>query len=400
VRKSSKGNLRVGVIGAGPYGLSAAAFLRAAGLKPLVFGDTMKFWQDNMPEGMLLRSGLRDSSIASPGRSHPLERWASEERRELALPIPLEDFRDYAHWYQRRLVPDVDPRRVAQLRRANGGLALTLGDGEETHLDSVVVAAGLEPFPRIPAQLSTLPSSLMSHSSQHRDLGRFRSQHIAVLGSGQSALESAALLHEAGARVEVIHRAAAIKWLSDPRTPGKRKRVYWRSAPTGICGPRSSWITAAPDLFRNVPSRVRERVRGCAGPAGGYWLRERVVGIPIMAQRTISDASPVDGRLRLELDDGSERVVDHLLLGTGYRVDISGYSFLSEELVNSIETSGGFPILRPGLESSVPGLHFIGASAAYTFGPVMRFVTGSWYTAPAVTRGVLRRWQPPLSWAF
>lgn len=390
----------MGVIGAGPYGLSAAAFLRAAGVKPVVFGNTMKFWRDNMPERMLLRSGLRDSSIASPNRSHPLERWASEERRELVVPIPIEDFRDYAHWYQRKLVPDVDPRKVEQVRRENGAFSLTLEDGEETHLDKVIVAAGLEPFPRVPTQLSALPSSVMSHSSQHSDLGRFRGQQVAVLGSGQSALESAAILRESGAQVEVIYRAAAIKWLSDPRNAGKQKRLRWRSAPTGICGPRSSWITAAPDLFRNVPSNVRERVRGCAGPAGGYWLRERMAEIPMRAERTITSAMPVDGHLRLELSDGSERLVDHLLLGTGYHVDIRGYRFLAEELVKEIELSGGFPVLRPGLESSVSGLHFIGATAAWTFGPVMRFVTGSWYAAPAVTRGVLQQRQPPISWAF
>ena len=48
----------------------------------------------------------------------------------------------------------------------------------------------------------------------------------------------------------------------------------------------------------------------------------------------------------------------------------------------------------------MPGLHFMGAAAAHSFGPIMRFVVGSWYSAPAVARRVAGRRQPPISFAF
>jgi hypothetical protein len=35
-----------------------------------------------------------------------------------------------------------------------------------------------------------------------------------------------------------------------------------------------------------------------------------------------------------------------------------------------------------------------------TFGPVMRFVVGTWYAAPAVTRAALGQRQPLLRWSF
>ncbi len=38
------------------------------------------------------------------------------------------------------------------------------------------------------------------------------------------------------------------------------------------------------------------------------------------------------------------------------------------------------------MESSVPGLHFLGAPAARSFGPLMRFVAGGWYGAESLTR--------------
>jgi hypothetical protein len=36
----------------------------------------------------------------------------------------------------------------------------------------------------------------------------------------------------------------------------------------------------------------------------------------------------------------------------------------------------------------VPGLHFVGAAAAESFGPLMRFVAGSGYAARSVARRV------------
>lgn len=58
--------IEVVIIGAGPYGLAAAAHLRAAGINPRVFGQTMDFWQNQMPRGMLLRSSWRASHISDP----------------------------------------------------------------------------------------------------------------------------------------------------------------------------------------------------------------------------------------------------------------------------------------------------------------------------------------------
>ena len=88
------------------------------------------------------------------------------------------------------------------------------------------------------------------------------------------------------------------------------------------------------------------------------------------------------------------RTTDHVLLGTGYRIDVRRYPFLAPELADELELDAGYPVLGPGLESSVAGLHFMGAPAAASFGPIMRFVVGSWYAAPAVARRAADRRQP------
>ena len=80
--------------------------------------------------------------------------------------------------------------------------------------------------------------------------------------------------------------------------------------------------------------------------------------------------------------------MDHLLFGSGYRVDITRYPFLTPGLTGQIRRAGGYPLLSSGMESSVPGLHFLGAPAAWSFGPIVRFVSGGWYTSRALVRAI------------
>ncbi len=98
--------------------------------------------------------------------------------------------------------------------------------------------------------------------------------------------------------------------------------------------------------------------------------------------------------VELKLDDGSERRVDHVLLGTGYRVDVSQYAFLSKDLVSQVRQLEGYPEVTAGFCSSVPGLHFIGAAAARSFGPLLYFVTGTEFTSKQLSSHVSRNRVP------
>jgi hypothetical protein len=93
--------------------------------------------------------------------------------------------------------------------------------------------------------------------------------------------------------------------------------------------------------------------------------------------------------VEISLNDASKHRVDHVLLATGYRVNIALYSFLSRGVLDSIERFDGHPKLNPWFESSVPGLHFLGAPAAWSFGPLMRFVAGTWFATRRLTRAFL-----------
>ncbi len=214
-----------------------------------------------MPAGMLLRSRKRSSSISDPDRSLTVERFERDTGRTLrgALEsLPLEEFVEYGMWFQPRAVPDIDPRRIVSLTRELGRFRLRLEDGDAVQAERVVVATGLAAFPSVPAPFAGLPSKLVSHTSEHRDLRPFAGRRMVVIGAGQSALESAALLFEARATVEVLARAPAIRWLDDagdgrgPARTGTARRMsdLIPAPPTDVGGVGAGWLAAVPDAFR------------------------------------------------------------------------------------------------------------------------------------------------------
>ena len=134
----------VSIIGAGPYGLSAAAHLcTVKGLELRVFGEPMSFWRQNMPVGMFLRSNWTATQIASPTGSLTLEAFQAETGNYFETPVPLEQFVQYGRWYQKCAVPALDQRRVTRVERDPKGFSLTLHDGEVFRSRRVIVAGGI-----------------------------------------------------------------------------------------------------------------------------------------------------------------------------------------------------------------------------------------------------------------
>jgi FAD-dependent urate hydroxylase len=385
----------VTILGAGPYGLAAAAHLRRIkGLDVRVFGEPMSFWERNMPIGMILRSNWTATHIADPDRSLTLEAYRAVSGNHLSAPVPLDRFVQYGQWYQRQAVPDLDRRSIARIESSPSGFRVTLEDGEVLNSRRVVIAGGIGSFSRRPPEFASLPSHLVSHASEHRDLGRFSGQRVLVVGSGQSALESAALLHESGANVEVVGRSPQIHWLQGWASMALHHRLgsAIRStlyAPTDVGPAVISQLMARPDLLRRLPRGLQTKLwKRSVRPAGARWLVKRLQDVPIRLGRAVASVALVGDQVRVRTDDGSERTVDHVLLGTGYRVDISKYKFLAPELVQSIRALNGYPVLQDGLETSVEGLHILGAPAAWSFGPLMQFVSGTHYASRSLARRV------------
>jgi thioredoxin reductase len=379
------------IVGAGPYGLSAAVHLKTIrGLQVRAFGKPMTFWEQNMPAGMFLRSPWQASHIADPNEALTLDAYVAACGRQLSKPIPLDRFIDYGRWFQKKGVADLDPRNIKRIQRTSTGFQVTADDGEIMTSRRVVVATGIAPFAWRPPEAAGLPAALISHSCDHADLNRFSNKRVLVVGAGQSALESAALLHEGGASVEVAVRKPQVRWLRLSGTwfhKGMMGRILYSPRDVGPAG--MSQLTARPDYLRLFPRNVQDWVgRRAIRSAGSGWLINRVKDIPIQTGVSVKSISPVANQARVTLTDGSERTVDHILFATGYRIDIAKYPFLDPQLVSEIDRVNGYPRLKPGLETSVPGLHFLGAPAAWSFGPVARFVSGAYYCVQAVTKKI------------
>jgi thioredoxin reductase len=395
-------DVSVAILGAGPYGLATANYLRSAGIETRVFGEPMHSWLTHMPAGMLLRSRHRSSHIAAPDRALSIYDWAAETGASPAEPLPLEDFYAYGRWYQERAVPDVENRRVEEISMEPEGFALSFAQGETLSAKRVVVAAGIAPFAYMPETFRELPDRLVSHSAHHSDLGVFSGLGVMVLGAGQSALESAALLHEAGAKPTIVARTPRLRWLPPHVQPELGARLHDAMLPpTDVGGTVTGWLAATPGGCRRLPADTRAWVLArCTAPIGADWLRSRLEDVPAELGRTLAAVAAADGRIAVTLDDGRRLDFDHVLLCTGYKVDIHRYGFLSPDLVARLELDDGSPRLGPGLESSLPGLHFAGAPAAASFGPIMRFVVGTWYAAPAIARRITGRKQHPAHLAY
>ena len=107
-------------------------------------------------------------------------------------------------------MPDVDERTVVRLHSCSRGFEAVVDDGEVLRARTVAPAVGVMPFVEVPAALRELDSSYVSHSSHHSDLARFCGRDVTVIGGGQAALETAALLAEQGTGVRVLARTGQL----------------------------------------------------------------------------------------------------------------------------------------------------------------------------------------------
>jgi FAD-dependent urate hydroxylase len=400
------------VVGAGPYGLAAATYLTERRVDHRVFGTPMGDWVEHMPTGMFLKSTARDSSIGSPHPQVRLAAWCADvgvepyDKDGGETPIPLAEFVEYGRWFQEREVPELEQEKVARIARNGSGFQVELASGEQFTSQTVVVAVGTAPFAYTPPEIrapgpdAEWACGRISHSADHCDLSGFRGKTVAVIGRGQSALETAVLLHESGAEVHLLVRSPEVVW--GPLPPGSDQSLVekLRSPPSKLGnGWRHLLVTRYAAAFRLLPEGVRlSATRKIAGPYGGWWLKPRFEGLDVRLQTKVTGVAPQGGGVRLDLADQDGRRssldVDHVIAATGYRVDVRSLNFLSGELAGSIRIVGGSegsPRLSAGFESSVPGLFFNGLASAATFGPMMRFVCGSEFAGPRTANGVAAR---------
>jgi len=380
------------IVGAGPYGLSIAAHLRHRGIAFRIFGVPMQNWRTAMPTGMFLKSDGAGTNLSDPADTLTLAQYCSSRRLpygDHGMPIALQTFIDYTMAFQRQLVPEVEQCAVVALAAKSGGFELRLDTGERVTARRVVLAVGTTYFGYVPKPLSILPRELVTHSSEHSELVKFAQRDVVIIGGGQSALETAALLKEQGASVQVLMRAPVVAW-NPPPSPREGLGRFCKPQTALGLGWKAWFYCNRQSVFQYFPLQFRSMaVARVLGPAGAWWLKDRVLGhVPVLCGRVVQEAREKGGRVCLSVAcaDGrtSEISADHVIAATGYKVNVDSLSFLDPDLSRRLRREGTAPALSPEFESSVAGLYFTGLSAAFRFGPSMRFVAGAEFAARTI----------------
>jgi thioredoxin reductase len=387
------------IVGAGPYGLSLGAHLRAKQVEFRIAGSPMSSWLTAMPAGMFLKSEGFASSLFEPNGRFTLGAYCAEHGvpyADTGIPVALETFIAYGQAFQKRFVPALEERMVASVQRADGVFRVAFADGDSVRARRVVIASGIQHYARTPAELGALPPPLLSHSSEHHDFTRFKGQRVIVVGAGASAMDVAAALRRAGAAATVVARRPTVRF----QTPlGTRSFGDKIRAPMTVVGPgwKSVLCTKAPLLFHRMPPGFRtDVVRRYLGPAPAWFVREEVEGhVPILAGSTILGARVENGRgyvaVRRHGAPAEEIEADHVIAATGFQVDVDRLDFLDPSLRAAIRRNDGAPCLSSNFEASVRGLYFIGPASANSFGPMLRFAAGAGFTARRLSRHLAKQ---------
>jgi NADPH-dependent 2,4-dienoyl-CoA reductase/sulfur reductase-like enzyme len=392
--------LDVAVVGAGPFGLSVAAWLDD--LRTCVFGTPMHTWRTLMPPDMLMRSAWEETSLSARGRRGRIDEFAAEQRVERQEPIPLPLFLRYADWFRERFVAEHDDADVVHVEPAGAGFRLQTSAGREVEAGTIVVAVGVTPFPYAPPLFAGRMQSdpRIDFAVRHSAFADLTGRRVTIVGAGQAALETASLAADAGGDVEVLARSP-VRWFADrephtPRGPVGR-RLYRIAYPVvGYGPPPINRLAVHPDAFAVLPWQLRRRLTGRLLRAGGSpWIRARVEGRVRLTEGVAATGVDDHGEaLRLRLSDGTERDADLVLLATGYQFALDRLDWLAPGLRSQVALDRGWPRLDRRFRSTVPNLLFVGYPAEGRLGPIARFVLGAEFSARRVRGAIVRGGAP------
>jgi cation diffusion facilitator CzcD-associated flavoprotein CzcO len=373
------------VIGAGPYGLATAALARHRGVGTVIVGQPMGFWRENMPRGMLLRSGL-DWHL-DPLGVHTLDAYLEDRgiARDDVRPIPVELFVEYADWYADAAGVDVLRKNVSAVSQRDGdgsGFVARFDDGSSIAASSVVATPGVRYFANVPADVEqSLPLDRYEHTCTATRFDGLEGSRVLIVGGRQSAFEWAALIAEqANAEVELVYRHDSPRFIPSDWSfvdalleQTVQLRGWFRRLPPGEQDALRArfWAEGRLKLEPWLEGRTdRPRIR--------RWPNHHIEGY---------EERP-GGDLEAVLSGGHRLVVDRVILATGYRTDMTKVPYLSaSRLADKLALRDGFPVLDEDFQASVPGLFFPSWPSTQDFGPFFGFVAG----VPAASRIVVDR---------
>lgn len=351
--------LDLAIIGAGPYGLSLAAHAKESGIKHKVFGFPMDFWKTKNPPNMFIRTKLKHTNLIDPESSFTLKKYEQEKGLNLEYPINRLTFADYGVWFIEKVGIDIIQDLVIEINYANEFFNIKTENNDFFQAKRIIVGVGVSYSKYIPKKICNQSHKLVSHSSDHTDYKKFEKKHVLVLGGGQSAWESAALLHENNAEVVLAYRRN--KRLTPEKDLNKQQleiadQFYSLSEPEKI--------------------KMKEKFEK---PTVSEFLVHLVKGKVVEKPNSfVKDIQEINNsrQIKVVFNDDESNVFDHVIAATGYRYSVENITFLYPLIDKLKVNSVGEPILSENFESNLKNLYFVGPASSYSFGPTFRFISG------------------------
>lgn len=303
----------------------------------------------------------------------------------------------YLEAYERSFGPPVRTRvQVTAVRHVGSGLVVEAGDSLIS-ARAVVVATGSYRLPKLPAWASHIPTNVLQvHSSQYRNPAQLPDGAVLLVGTGQSGVQIAEELHEAGRRLFVSvgscgrvprrYRGKDIVWW------GKIAGLYERTIDTlenpaeaSTCHPQSSGRRGGHDIYLRRLATEGVRLLGCVAGAGDGRLqladdlRDNLRKNDEFAEKVLTQLDEAVAKMGMPLPQDENprgigptvadeanpiRKLDLMALGissivwaTGYRPD---FSFVALPVFDA----AGQPVQRRGV-TAIEGLYFLGLEWLY-----------------------------------
>jgi hypothetical protein len=136
-----------------------------------------------------------------------------------------------------------------------------------------------------------------------------------------------------------------------------------------------------PGWYRNLSSLQKEEVNQRFWAEGRLklepWLKPRIdkSSVKIWPKSRVTSCHRLStGELAVTLNTEDKIAVDHIILATGYRVNMAQVPFLVRgNLLEKLDIRNGYPVLDERFQSSLPGLFITSMPATQDFGPFMAF---------------------------
>jgi FAD-dependent urate hydroxylase len=384
-----KNNIDLLIIGAGPFGLAMASYAQYLGINYQLVGIPMHFWKEHMPEGMYLRSGI-DWHI-DPLNIDTIEKYIKSLNLSSTNvePISRQFYLQYVQWFQEQKHIKPIPKLVQQLDwlpELDHCFQAILEDGEVMSAKNVVIAVGFEYFKNLPIKLvECLPTNSFTHTCDFVDFKLLKGKTCLIIGGRQSAFEWAALLNEAGAKsVHIAYRHDTPKF----------ERADW-----SWVNPLVDHLIDDPSWYRNLTQEEKNSISLRLWSEGRLkiepWLEAKVMKEAVKLwpnSQIIACQRQTEEEFMVSLDTGEILSVQHIILATGYKVNIAGVPFLSNgNMINKMAIHHDFPLLDAQFQTNIPGLFITSMAAMQDFGPFFAFTIAVRTSAKVIGQAIINK---------